>query len=91
MKKIDIQITKAKINSFSVELKEDLPVVSATIGLLTEGGKQITTYTIYSQNWNEDQKFDLPIEMIIPIKTIMDDLEKIVVKHLRNNQLQITE
>ena len=87
MKKLNINITKAQILSFNVELKEKKPEVSATIGLFTEGGKKITDYFISTSAWDDDNKFELPSNLIIPILAIMKELEVVVVNHCRNNQL----
>ena len=91
MQTIEIKISKAKIESFSVVLKDDFPVVSASIGLYTDEGKSITTYSISSDHWQEQLKFDLPIEMIEPIKEIGRRLEKIVSSHCQDhcNELEI--
>jgi len=35
MKKIDINITQAKIKAYSVDFNEDKPIVSVTLALLT--------------------------------------------------------
>jgi hypothetical protein len=86
MKRLDIQITKATLTSFSVELEEGKPKVSATIGLLTEGGKPITTYSISTKTWNEEDQFDLPMECIGPILIIARQLEAVVVRHCRDSQ-----
>jgi len=87
MKKLNINITKAQIISFNVELKENEPEASATIGLFTQGGKQITQYTISTNSWNDDNKFELPINMITPILSIMKELECVAVKHCKDSQL----
>lgn len=87
MKKLNIQITKAQIESFQVTLKENNPEVSATIALITEGGKKITSYSISTDAWNEVNKFELPIEMVNPILIIMKSLETIVVGHCKNQEL----
>ena len=84
MKKINIQITKARIKSFGVDLDEDTPRVSATIGLYTEGGREITSYSVSSNSWDEDKKFDVPIEMISPILDIAKSLEVVLVKHCKD-------
>lgn len=89
MKKISINVTKAQILSFNVTLGEDKPSVSASIGLFTEGGRQISEYSISTDAWNDDKKFNLPVSMIVPIMAIMEQLEGIVVKHCNNNQLQL--
>ena len=91
MKKIDIQITNAIIKSFSVELAEKKPEVSASIALLTAGGKEITTYTVSTSSWNDENKFELPISMMPPIIDIMKKMETVITKHCRENQLQLTK
>lgn len=89
MKKIDIQITKAALKSFRVELNEKKPVVHASIALLTEGGKQITDYSISTDSWQDENKFELPIECIAPIVKLAQQLEAIVTKHCRDSQLAL--
>jgi hypothetical protein len=89
MKKININITKAEIKSFSVELNEGEPEVSATIVLFSEAGKQISAYSISTNSWQEESKFDLPVELIAPIMSILSVLEKVLVNHINNNQKQI--
>jgi len=87
MRKINIEITKAQIVSFSVELKKAKPEVTATIGLYTAGGKQITTYSIMTNHWEKEQTFNLPPELISPIISIMESLEKVIVKKCKNSAL----
>ncbi len=89
MKKIDIQITKAALKSFSVELHDKKPVVSASIALLTEGGKVVTDYSISTDSWQDENKFDLPIECIAPIVELARKLEAVVTKHCRDSQLAL--
>lgn len=88
MNKLNIQITKAQIVSFRVELKDNQPEVSATIALLTDGNKVISSYSVSTDSWNEKDKFDLPTSMIKPIVDILKDLEPIVVKHCMGEHLQ---
>lgn len=87
MSKLDIQITQAKLISYSVELNDDKPEVTATIGLYTEGGKQITSYSIRTSEWTpEATKFELPVTAIAPILGVAQELEKVVTKHCRDAQ-----
>lgn len=86
MKKLDISITKAALKSFSVSLDEGKPTVSATISLLTSGGKRITDYTVSSAAWNENDKFDLPHDAVFPIIEIAKILERVAAKHCRDSQ-----
>lgn len=86
MKKLDIQITKAALKSFSVQLEGEKPSVTATIALLTEGGKQITTYCISTSSYNERDQFELPLDVIGPIIQIAKSLEHVVTKHCRDAQ-----
>lgn len=90
MKKLDIQITKAALKSFSVELQEKKPVVSASIALLTEGGKVITDYTISTSHWQSENEFELPVECIAPIIKLAEQLETVVTKHCRDSQLALS-
>lgn len=91
MRKLDIQITKAKLLSFDVSFDEDKEQinVSATIGLMTETGKKITNYTVNSNSWRDEDKFVVPISMIAPIQTIAKELERIVTLHCRQGQLAL--
>lgn len=91
MRQIDINITKAQIISFSVELKEQRPEVSATIGLFTESGKQITSYQIMTNHWTDTFRFELPIQMVEPILKIMKQLEDVVVDHCKHQQKLLGE
>lgn len=90
MKKINIEVTHAQILSFNVTLSEGKPEVGASIGLYSAGGKQISTYSISTSSWREEDKFELPVELIAPIVSIMQTLEKVVVKHCNDNQKQLT-
>lgn len=87
MKKLDINISKAQLKSYTVELAEGKPCVSATIELLTEGGKSITSYTVSTNAWQDKDKFNLPTEAIMPIVSLAEILEGIVVRHCRDSQL----
>lgn len=89
MRELPINITKAQIKSFSVTLGEERPEVFVSIGLFTDGGKQIAEYSISTNSWKEENKFELPVTMIVPIRKILDELEVITVRHCRNSQLQL--
>lgn len=78
MKSIDININQAKLLSYHVEMNDDLPEVTATIGLLA-GEKQISTFSLSTKSW-QDVNFDLPISMIEPIKEIAKALEVVLVR-----------
>lgn len=80
MKKIDIQINQAKILSYAVELNDDKPEVSATIGLFS-GEKKISSFTLRTQDYyGNSVKFELPFELINPIKEIASHLETILIR-----------
>ena len=89
MKKINIQISKAQIDSYSVELKDNKPEVSATIALIANDNNPITTYSISTDAWNEKNKFKLPTAMISPIVEIMKELEPIIVRHCMGEHLKL--
>ena len=89
MKKIDIKITNAAITSFTVQLNESKPEISATIKLMTKGGKEITTYTVSTCHWQDANKIRVPDDILIPIVQIADKLEEIVTGHCKNQNKQL--
>lgn len=91
MRKLEIQISKAVLKSYSVNFKNDEISVDATIGLLTEGGKQITTYRIDTNSWRDEDKFDLPLSAYEPIKKIALLLEQVVTEHCNANMLALPD
>lgn len=78
MKKIDIQINRAEILSYEVSLKDTEVDVSATIGLFA-GKNKISTFTLGTKSW-DDKNFDLPIQLVEPIREIAQELENILIK-----------
>jgi hypothetical protein len=89
MQDLNINIRKARIEGFSVHLQDDKPVVTATILLLTDGGKKITSYSIGSDHWETNMKFDLPHEIVGPILEIARILERIVTDHAQSAALRL--
>lgn len=89
MREIKINITKARISSFQVTLDKEYPRVSATIELLTAGGKTITSYSVSSDHWQKEMKFDLPAEMVFPIREIADRLEAIAREHCETSIMRL--
>ncbi|MDD5551469.1 MAG: hypothetical protein PHS34_09430 [Candidatus Omnitrophica bacterium] len=80
MKKIDIQINQAKILGYEVKLNEDKPEVAAEIGLFS-GEKKITTFRLTTENYYSNSvMFELPYELIEPIKQIAQELETILTR-----------
>jgi len=87
MRTIDIQINQAKILSFNVDLEDEKPQVSATVGLYS-GTRQISSFTLRTQSYfGNNIKFTLPIDMIEPIVDIAKQLEIILVREC-NKQLK---
>lgn len=89
MKKLDIAITKAVLQSYTVELKEGKPTISATIELMTEGGMAVTTYRVATDAWEKKDQFELPLSAIPPIVELAEILEGVVVRHCRDRQLAL--
>lgn len=85
MKKLDINITKATIQSFSVDAEDGKPVISVTLALMTEGGKVITHYTIDNNSWRSDP-LDIPLEAMPIIGSLITVLEGAAVRHCRDSQ-----
>ena len=89
MKKLSINITKAQLTGFTVSFEEKDMSVSANIALLTEENKQISTFNISTDSWRDENKFELPIAMIVPIQKIAAALEKVIIDHVREGQLKL--
>jgi len=88
MKKIDIQITKAQIESYSVELVDGLPDVTATISLYTANNKKISTFALSTKSW-QDCSFNLPPQMIPDIKNIASRLEEILIRECKKQLMML--
>ena len=89
MKRIDIQITKAEIKGFTVELGEDgTPAVVATINCYTENNKKVTSFTVSTESYYQGPTFEIPLGMIDPIIKIAQKLESIVVQEC-NKELML--
>lgn len=93
MQSINIEIDRAQIKSFTVHWDElsAMPVVSATIMLISKAGKKIAEYSIASKHWQDELQFDLPSEMARPIMEIMGALESVVVRHMNEGQKVLKE
>lgn len=89
MKQLNINITKAQLKSYTVELKDGKPEVSATIELYTSGGMAVTTYTVATDSWNDKSKFELPMNAIMPIVELAKALEAVTVQKCRDSQLAL--
>ena len=87
MRKIKIEISKARIESYSITFDEaDKINISTTIGLYTEQNKKITTYSLSTESWNKETQVELPLEVIDPIKKIGQALEIVATRHIRRGQ-----
>jgi hypothetical protein len=90
MKKLKIEITKACLTGFDVKFDEHgTPDVGVNIALLTDQDKEITTLRISTSSWRDEDKFELPIGMITPIKQIAAALEEVIVAHVREGQAKL--
>lgn len=92
MRKLEINITKAVLKSFIVSMPDEKgkpPEITASIGLLTDGGKEIADYTISTNSWRDEDKFDLPMRAFAPMAEVAKILEQVVVKHCNEGQKTI--
>jgi len=90
MKTINIQINQAKILSYEVILEKDYPQVCATIGLFA-GEKQITTFSLRTQEYySNSMRFELPFDLIEPIKKIANQLETILIREANKSLKQLS-
>ena len=88
MRKLNIEITNAKILGYEVTFNEEgEPMVRATIGLCTAGGKQIASYTVSNkQYYGQGEPFNLTTDIAVPILGVAQELERIITKHCRDDQ-----
>jgi hypothetical protein len=90
MKKINIEINQAKILAYEIKLNDDRPEVCATIGLFAND-KQITTFTLRTEDYyGNSVQFELPFELISPIKEIAKELETILIREANKSLKQLT-
>lgn len=90
MRDISINITKARIKSFSVELEDEKPVITASIALLTAGNEAIATYTISTASWTqESRRFSVNPGMVDSLLTMAHELEQVVTENCKQRQIFI--
>ena len=91
MSKIDIQINKAKIASYNVDLHDDetMPDVTAQIELFS-GEQAVSKFTLTTKAWYGDAvKFEIPANLIDPIVSISKQLETILVRECNKQFKQL--
>ena len=90
MRKIDIQITKAQLESFTASFERDDKLhLSATLALMTENGEKVSSYSLNTRSYY-DNTFNLPINVIQPIFDIAREIEAITTRQCRSHHLQLT-
>jgi len=80
MKRIKVEITKAELTGFRVDIENGHPDVSASINLYTENGVKVSSFSVSTNEYMAGPNFDLPIDMIQPIVDIGKQLEAIVTR-----------
>ena len=80
MKKIDINITEAKIKAYSVNFTWDIPSIDVTLALLTNSWKEISTFSLSTNSWSSAQ-FDLDLPLLKEIEETAKELERIATIH----------
>lgn len=92
MRKLDIAITKAQLTGYNVSFREDGEIsVIANIALLTESGRKVSDYSISTTHWQDENKFELPIECYAPIRGMAKALEMVVTQHCQDSLLKLEE
>jgi hypothetical protein len=88
MKSIDISITKARLKNFRIMIgNEDKLDIEATISLMNEGEKEITSYHVCTL-W--EPKIEFPPTISKEVAKIVTELEKVVVRQC-NKELNLLE
>lgn len=90
MRKLDIAITKAQLTGYAVEFHGDGEItVRANIALLTESGRKVSDYSISTTHWQNENKFELPLECYAPIQGMARALEMVVTQHCQDSLLKL--
>jgi len=78
---IRVDITEARLTGLVITFPSDalkLPDVAATIGLLTPDGKQVATFLIQTDHWQQKLKFELPPSILPSLAVLRDEIGRIV-------------
>lgn len=93
MRKINIEITKARLAGFTASFENDgendVLQLSANLDLMTEQGEKVSSYTMNTRSYY-DNKFNIPISVYEPIFKIAEELEVIVTRQCRSHHLALT-
>lgn len=91
MRTINIEISKARLENFMVQFDSEGKMdLGATLGLYTEQGKKVSTYTMNTQNYYQN-KFELPLSVIDPVHKIALEIEKIATQMCRDEHLTLPD
>ena len=90
-KKIDIQISYGKLEQFTIYISDDLPKLSATIGLYTNGGAKITSFSVDTRSYYGDNQIDLPMGIDREILKIAEEIEIATIRKCREGQLALQD
>lgn len=83
MKKIEINISHAKIEGFSVSMETEIPRIAATIWLYTQNEKKISTYTVTNQRYYWEE-IEFPPEIFDGLYRILDVIEWTVTRNAQS-------
>ena len=90
MQKLDIKITKSRLESYNVSFGEDDKVnLTVTIGLYTDEMKKISSFSLSSEAWREENSLVIPIKSYKLIKEIGEQLEELTTAKCREGQLSL--
>ena len=92
MRKINIEITKARLSSFTATFEEDgeseVLNLSASLDLMTEGGEKISPYSLNTKSYYGNT-FNLPVNVITPIFDIAKEIELVATRQCRSHHLEL--
>lgn len=77
MKNLNIEINNSRILGFRVEMLDDMPRVTATIGLFC-GERKVSEFSASTENYYGTTKIDVTPKIIAGILKTSEELERIV-------------
>ena len=90
LRKINVNITKAKITQISIDFSEKGdPEIYANLALYTENNKQISTFTIGTKPWNQT-RVEFPPNIHAHFAKIKDIIEVVAIREC-NSSLNLLE
>jgi hypothetical protein len=79
---INININRAVVKSISIDLTEDKVIWSVLGALLTKEGKEISTFSMTNNHWDDSKNIEVPLEANVYAKELFKAFMPILYKQI---------